>query len=140
MGTVIRPEVSKKNQYYISKHRYYELVHFCLQYPEFKRKYNELCQEIPGGVIQINKIDGAPKPNRSHEIRDLYLSKMELIEECSKLTDPVLGTYILKGVTENRTYTYFKMNERIPCGKDMYYDLRRKFFWILDYKKAYLDV
>ena len=31
-----RAEVSKKNKYYISKHRYYELKHFCLQYKEWE--------------------------------------------------------------------------------------------------------
>lgn len=34
MGTVIRPETSKKNKYWIPRHRYHELKHFCLQYPE----------------------------------------------------------------------------------------------------------
>lgn len=33
MATVIRPEISPKNKYWISKHRHYELKHFCLQYP-----------------------------------------------------------------------------------------------------------
>lgn len=42
MGTVIRPEVSSKNTYYILRHRYYELKHFCLQYPEWKREYRSL--------------------------------------------------------------------------------------------------
>lgn len=42
MGTVIRPEVSHKNTYYISKHRYYELKHFCLQYPEWRKSYISL--------------------------------------------------------------------------------------------------
>lgn len=42
MGTVIRPEVSAKNKYWLSKHRYYELKHFCLQYPEWKRVYHDL--------------------------------------------------------------------------------------------------
>lgn len=32
MGTVIRPEISVKNRYWLPKHRYYELYHFCLQY------------------------------------------------------------------------------------------------------------
>ena len=30
MSTVIRPEISEKNKYWISKHRYYELKHLCL--------------------------------------------------------------------------------------------------------------
>lgn len=29
-------ELSERNPYYISKHRYYELKHFCLQYPEWE--------------------------------------------------------------------------------------------------------
>lgn len=28
MSTTIRPELSEKNQYWIDKHRYYELKHF----------------------------------------------------------------------------------------------------------------
>lgn len=35
MGTNLRTTLSKKNPYYISKHRRLELVHFCLQYPEW---------------------------------------------------------------------------------------------------------
>ena len=33
MSTDIRPEISPNNKYWIEKHRYYELKHFCLQYP-----------------------------------------------------------------------------------------------------------
>ena len=39
MSTTIRPELSEKNQYWIEKHRYYELKHFCLQYPIWRRYY-----------------------------------------------------------------------------------------------------
>ena len=39
MGTTIRPELSEKNPYWIEKHRYYELKHFCLQYPIWKKAY-----------------------------------------------------------------------------------------------------
>ena len=38
MSTVIRPEISEKNKYWISKHRFYELRHFCLQYREWERE------------------------------------------------------------------------------------------------------
>lgn len=31
MSTTIRPELSEKNQYWLDKHRYYELKHFCLK-------------------------------------------------------------------------------------------------------------
>lgn len=56
MGTVIRSEISKKNPYYINKHRYYELKHYCLQYYiwkeaadsllELKEKPNEMLDQL----------------------------------------------------------------------------------------------
>ena len=42
MGTTIRPELSEKNPYWIEKHRYYELKHFCLQYPIWRKTYSAL--------------------------------------------------------------------------------------------------
>ena len=42
MGTTIRPELSEKNPYWIEKHRYYELKHFCLQYPIWRKAYSLL--------------------------------------------------------------------------------------------------
>lgn len=32
-----KPELSEKNPYHLSRHRYYELKHFCFQYPEWKK-------------------------------------------------------------------------------------------------------
>ena len=47
MGTTVRPELSKKNRYWISKARYYELKHFCLQYPGWRKAYSELIDMFP---------------------------------------------------------------------------------------------
>lgn len=134
MSTVIRSEISKNNPYYISKHRYYELKHFCLQYKDFKRIYNDLCNKIPSGMI-ISNNENNTKTNEEIYVRERYLNKINLIEECSKLTDEILGPYILKGVTENLPYTYLKMNNNIPCCRDIYYEHYRKFFFILSHKK-----
>lgn len=46
MGTTIRPEISKKNRYWIDKHRYYELKHFCLQYPTWKKAHSSLDKDV----------------------------------------------------------------------------------------------
>lgn len=46
MATVLRSELSPKNKYYIAKHRYYELKHFCLQYPEWKQTYTYLKSKL----------------------------------------------------------------------------------------------
>ena len=42
MGTTLRAELSEKNPYWIEKHRYYELKHFCLQYSGLNHCHREL--------------------------------------------------------------------------------------------------
>lgn len=134
MATTIRPEVSIKNRYYIDKHRHYELKHFCLQYPRWKRAYIDcLDPDTP-----MSMVDGAQDPGGVYDptstravTRAYYSKRMQLIEEVAKDADKYLWQYILKGVTEGLSYTYLKTKLGIPCGKDMYYDRYRRFFWLL---------
>lgn len=51
MGTVIRAEISKKGKWWISKHRYYELKHYCLQYKEMKEELESLIKLLALFVI-----------------------------------------------------------------------------------------
>lgn len=139
MGKV-RAELSRKNKYWISKHRFYELYHFCLQYQEWKDEYNTL-----DGKKAIN-MDGMPhgssvgSPTEALGIRraELY-NKIHLVEAIANEADPALSKYILKGVTEEGiTFTYLQMRMGINCAPGTYYDRRRRFFWLLDkkYKKV----
>ena len=134
MATVIRAEISQKNKYWISKHRYYELKHFCLQYPEWKKVYSELCDEnLPLSMIDTIPIDNFPSDPAIQRalLKGYYSERIKLIEKTALEADPCLYDYIVKGVTEERSYTYLNTVMEIPCGKDMYYDRYRKFFWLL---------
>lgn len=135
MATVLRSELSPKNKYYIDKHRYYELKHFCLQYPEWKQTYAYLDDPtIPLSMIDYIPNDNIPgDPTAKRALIKLYYSeRIKLIEKTAIETDPYLYSYIIKGVTEEKSYTYLKTKLNIPCGKDMYYDRYRRFFWILN--------
>lgn len=134
MATLIRPEISEKNKYYIDKHRYYELKHFCLQYNEWKKAYASCCESI----IFASKFERLPTSNMPGDItakyamkRAQYAEKIQMIETLVKEADEFLYPYILKAVTEGLSYTYLKAKLEIPCGRDMYYDRYRKFFWLL---------
>ena len=134
MSTVIRAEISQNNKYWISKHRYYELKHFCLQYPEWKKAYNDLCDiNLPLSMTEIASTDilpGDPAIKRDAMLK-FYSKKIKLIEDIAVKADPYLYSYIVKGTTEGRSYTYLKTVLGMPCGKDMYYNRYRKFFWLL---------
>ena len=63
--------------------------------------------------------------------KDRYQEKIELIERIAKEADKCLYEYILKAVTEGLSFTYLKTRMGIPCGRDMFYDRYRRFFWLL---------
>ena len=126
MSTTITPELSRKNKYYISKHRYYELKHFCLQYPEWKYQMVTL-----GGVMRNANLIEDPTGETATKLADLK-SKIALIRKLAMESDKDLASYIFKAVTEERTYENLKTFFDIPCSRDMYYDRYRKFFWLLD--------
>ena len=39
---LLTPELSPQSPYWIPRHRYYELKHFCLQYPTWRKAYEHL--------------------------------------------------------------------------------------------------
>ena len=135
MATTIRAEVSLKNKYHIDKHRHYELKHFCLQYPDWKRAY----ADFDNPSIPLSSIDRMPTSNLPGDptakramMKAHYAERIDLIEKAAMETDIYLHNYILKAVTENLSYTYLKSRLDIPCSRDMYYDRYRRFFWILN--------
>lgn len=135
MATMIRAEISEKNKYYIDKHRHYELKHFCLQYPSWKKAY----ADFDDTSISLSTIESAPTSNLPGDptakravMKAHYSERIDLIEKVAMEADRYLYEYILKAVTEGLSYTYLKSRLNIPCGKDMYYDRYRKFFWLLN--------
>lgn len=134
MATLIRPTISENNKYWIDKHRYYELKHFCLQYPLWKSLYDEFDDEsVSLSTIEhcpTSNIPGDPTAKRAM-MKAYYMDKIELLESVALQADLYLHKYILKAVTEGLSYTHLKARLDIPCGRDMYYDRYRKFFWLL---------
>lgn len=134
MATVIRATISEKNKYFIDKHRYYELKHFCLQYKDWKKAY-DACSDAIIFASEFNKIPSSNIPSdltAKYAIKKAqYSEKIKLIERIAMEADEFLYPYLLKAVTEGLAYTYLKSKLNIPCGRDMYYDRYRKFFWLL---------
>ena len=134
MATVIRPELSVKNKYYIHKHRHYELKHFCLQYPSWKKAYAEL-EDVSIGSSAIERLPMAnmhSDPTTRQAIKRSYYSKrIKMVERAAREADDLLWEYILKAVTEQLSYNHLKTKLSMPCSKDTYYDRYRRFFWLL---------
>ena len=89
-------------------------------------------------MIFAANIDGTPSSNTPSDLTAKYAIKkaqygerIELIERAAREADEFLYPYILRAVTEGLAYTYLRSRLDIPCGRDMYYDRYRRFFWLL---------
>lgn len=135
MGTIIRPEVSMKNRYWLPKHRYYELKHFCLQYPEWKRSYMSLDGLPAKSAIASERVDGGflPDPTSFYaEARLYYRDRMDMVEKAAREAAGDLSKLLLKAVTEGISYDHLAAREIVPCCKEVWYAAYRRFFWQLD--------
>lgn len=132
----VRPINEKK--YEISKHRFLELYHFCMQYQEWRSELQCMTDTVKG-ITNADGIRGGGRTGSATEqlvIRRMKIQeKCELIEQTAIEADPELYQYILEGVTaEYASYRYLEQAKGIPCSRNTYYDKRRKFYWLLSQK------
>ena len=131
----VRPISEKK--YNISKHRFRELYYFCLQYQEWLDELKYKTDDVSS--VGITNMPTSHNTNSS--VERLALRRAQLEEKCKILeqtaieTDETLYQYIIKAVTnEGVSYNYLKMVMNIPCCKNVWYDRRRKFYYLLSEK------
>lgn len=139
MSTDVRPELSERNKYWISRHRFYELKHFCLQYPEWSKAVTEL------GFLPSRTFDGT-NVSRSSNVNDptydsamkrfKYLEWMQLVDDTANDASHDLYLWLMMGVTKGITYPTLSTLYGIPCCRDTYYEVYRRFFWLLDQKRG----
>lgn len=133
------PKIRPINQskYNISKHRFLELYHYCMQYQEWKDELKYMNDTVKS-IDYSGEIKGTGTESATEKLaikRAELSKKCELIEQTAIEADADIYQYIIKGVTtEYATYKYLKEVMSIPCGKDMYYERRRKFYWLLSKK------
>lgn len=85
-------EKPMKTEYALSKHRFYELKHFCLQYPEWKKLYSDL----DGWTKESGKNEGDTTSRDGIRRADI-LRNIELIEYCAMITDRDILRYVTEG-------------------------------------------
>ena len=141
MSTEIRPELSQDNKYYISKHRYYELLHFCRQYTEYLAEKENILNTCVRPHVTPDKVkavvsfvENIPTEKWAIKLADVD-DKIQLIEQAAVDADDQLSGYILMAVTSGLGFDAMKARYDVPCSRNTFYDRYRKFFWILDQRR-----
>ena len=105
-------------KYQLSKHVFGQAYHFAMQYKEWKTEHYRITHNT----------------NNYDPVIDSRRLFLESIEDTCRESDKFIWMYILKGVTEENT-TYQRLRARgMPCGRNYYYDRRRRFYWLLSRK------
>ena len=61
--------------------------------------------------------------------------RIKMIERLTEMAAGDLSSYLLKGITEGVSYDNLKTKSDIPCCRDKYYEMYRKFFYILNIER-----
>lgn len=77
----LKNELSNKNPYHLSKHRYLKLKHFCLQYPEWKDQLKEINDICSSNINRIKSTDLSREPERLMIERDRLLKRYKSLSE-----------------------------------------------------------
>lgn len=134
MSTV---RVLNQKKYQISKHRFLEVYHYCLQYHEWQDELNYKTNTVGSPLItDMPRGSCTSDATQTLAMRRKELSdRCKLIEQTAIETDADIYQYILKAVTnEDVSYYYLNTVMGIPCCRNTYYDRRRKFYWLLSSK------
>ena len=136
MGTNIRNKIAESNPFYISKHEYLMAKHFALLYPEWKKQKHEIENRIAYGFKMGGTYDhDLVKPvEKAADDAEQYAVRINMVEQSAKIAGGDIWEYLLTGVTSECNYEYLRLVKNIPCCKDVYYRMYRKFFWVLSHE------
>lgn len=127
----VRARFSRNSKYYISKAAFLTAFWWCLNYPEWKTVH-DMNVGLRSGSGDGGGGNGISDPTAAQAIRLSDLAeKIELIEQTAFDAEPLLHPYLLMYVTRE-DLTFDKLLAMgMPCERKMFYDRRRKFYWLL---------
>lgn len=128
--------VLKKSEWKLSKHEFYTAYHYALQYNDWKSEAASITFMTAIPIDDMPHGTNVGNPTEAKAMRRAALTgKMSVIESLARTAGGDIYKWLLLGVTnEGYSYNYLRERLNIPCGKDFYYDRRRKFYYLLNKK------
>lgn len=136
----------KLDDWGISWEEYKELSYFCLQYERKRRDAAALLTlrlSTPApetyhrggteyGVFMPHGSGGISDPTAATAAkRDRLLRDVRMIEQAAQTAAGDMAPYILRAVTTRDGARKVRAAMAVPMGERQFYQLRRKFFWVL---------
>ena len=138
MATNTRPELADSNKWWISKHRYYELRHFCLQYTDWMAMLRELDGLPSSSALTKERVNNGKTGDPTFSAANAREWLVRRIDIVNKAAYEASGhqfwyTILVGAVTTGDSYDKLGAATGImPVSRSEWYIVYRKFFWFLD--------
>ena len=125
------------SKYYIPKETFLTAVHFCKQYPLWLAELSTAPNSNKGVSYERDVVQTSNLSDTTAEMavkRAEMARKKELVDRIAEeVGGKTYGRWIVQGVCFD--FPFYVLEQRgIPCGKDLYYQMRRKFYYELSMK------
>lgn len=121
------------SRYYVPREEFLTVVHFCRQYPQWLAELSTELDPRRGVNYDQDKVSssGEPDPTFSIAARRATISrKKDIVEHTAQHVAHDLYKWLLLGVGYD--YSFYQLQERgMPCNRNVYYAMRRQFFYEL---------
>lgn len=125
---------TKNSKYYVPTETYLTAYHYCRQYPLWSEIRDIVSDTRKSPKITRDQFffSGIEDPTGTAATRRADISrKMKLIEETAEEAGgPLFKPWIIRGTCYDETYIQLQARG-IPCGKNLYYTMRKRFYYLL---------
>ena len=129
---------SKKNRYYIPKEDYLTAIHYSLRYPIWKQEIDSIADTAKAIRYDKDKIQSSGDYDSTFEAA-VKLSESDIAKKVNLIDDTIsevskgMDNWLRLGVCYGLTFDQLKI-KGMPCERDMYYQMRRHYYYELSKK------
>lgn len=122
-----------KCSYWIPENEYYRLRDFSRQYPKWEKHINSI-EDFSGCTSYYISTNGEFSydllENQAFMLLELR-KRVDAVKRALVNLDPEVKDFVFIGVTRGVNYEWLTNHYGLECGKDIYYDQFRKFYYNL---------
>lgn len=124
---------SAKSRYYVPRETFLTVLHYCRQYPLWVAELGVDPSTVRAIRYDMDRVrsSGNSDPTMAAAARRAAIEKKKAqVDEAAKEVADGMADWLIEGVCYGRTY--YQLREKgIPCGKKLYYQWRRKFYYTI---------
>jgi hypothetical protein len=127
--------LSRKNKYYIPKEDYLTAIHYSLRYPVWKQEIDAIADTAKAIQYDKDNVQSSGDYDATFEAavklsESTIAHKVKLIDDIIYQVSKGMDNWIRLGVCYGLTFEQLKQ-KGMPCERDMYYDIRRHYYYEL---------